>query len=283
MAEAELEETMAGVAGPVPVRNYRDPDFVRINRLYSRQFDFPLRVDPPSLRYMIATMPRSGSTLFSLSLWRTGSLGAPMEYLNLPNHETNIKSLGKGNLEEYWRQIVARRTSPNGVFGFKAFVTNLRQAADASPELLAHTGVDKVIFLTRRDRAAHAVSYARAIKTKSWFYGTNEQQAWEYDFSAINRAERWLVAQERSWEKLFRQLGVVPFRVVYEDFLEEKGATVNKILDWLNVPLVPSLFHVPLLKKQSGDNSRAWVDRYVAEKASRKARRPTDNIRTGGE
>lgn len=50
--------------------------------LYTREFDFPIRKGPPTTQLMIATMPRSGSTAFCLELWRTGLMGAPLEYVN---------------------------------------------------------------------------------------------------------------------------------------------------------------------------------------------------------
>jgi trehalose 2-sulfotransferase len=54
-----------------------------INRLYMAEFDFRTKVEQ-RLSYMIATVPRSGSTYFAIQMWRTGVLGAPMEYLNFP-------------------------------------------------------------------------------------------------------------------------------------------------------------------------------------------------------
>ena len=46
------------------------------------RFDFPPGGRPPELFYMIATMPRTGSSYLSHLLWGTGCLGAPLEYLN---------------------------------------------------------------------------------------------------------------------------------------------------------------------------------------------------------
>ena len=49
---------------------------------YEGKFDFPGRGTPPAITYMLATVPRSGSSYLSHLLWRTGCLGAPIEYLN---------------------------------------------------------------------------------------------------------------------------------------------------------------------------------------------------------
>ena len=46
---------------------------------YEGKFDFAPRREPPSRPYLLASVPRTGSTLLSHLLWRTGCLGAPLE------------------------------------------------------------------------------------------------------------------------------------------------------------------------------------------------------------
>jgi len=50
---------------------------------YTKVFDFDKYIDDPKIQLMIAATPRSGSTAFCLELWKTGLLGAPLEYANL--------------------------------------------------------------------------------------------------------------------------------------------------------------------------------------------------------
>lgn len=40
---------------------------------YEEKFDFPYRSQPPERTYILASVPRSGSTYVSHLLWRTGS------------------------------------------------------------------------------------------------------------------------------------------------------------------------------------------------------------------
>src|SRR3954452_13784534 len=49
---------------------------------YEGKFDFAPRVAGPERAYLLASLPRAGSTHFSHVLWRTGCLGALLEYLN---------------------------------------------------------------------------------------------------------------------------------------------------------------------------------------------------------
>lgn len=45
---------------------------------YEAKFDFPRRERAPERPYLLATVPRSGSTYVSHLLWATGCLGAPL-------------------------------------------------------------------------------------------------------------------------------------------------------------------------------------------------------------
>ena len=49
---------------------------------YEERYDFPERDGPPDRVYVLASLPRSGSTYLSHVLWESGCLGAPLEYLN---------------------------------------------------------------------------------------------------------------------------------------------------------------------------------------------------------
>ena len=49
---------------------------------YEAKFDFPLTAGQPEIVYLLATVPRTGSTYLSHILWQTGCLGAPLEYVN---------------------------------------------------------------------------------------------------------------------------------------------------------------------------------------------------------
>ena len=49
---------------------------------YEAEFDFPAYRGSARRPYMLASVPRSGSTFVSHLLWETGCLGAPLEYCN---------------------------------------------------------------------------------------------------------------------------------------------------------------------------------------------------------
>src|SRR5438445_9241334 len=87
---------------------------------YEGKFDFRRRVAAPDIPYMLASLPRSGSTWFSHLLWRTGCLGAPLEYLNFEAAGPYYFAASSPDVQrQLWECLAHRRTSANGVFGVK--------------------------------------------------------------------------------------------------------------------------------------------------------------------
>ena len=77
---------------------------------YEARFDFPHRATAPSRPYLLATVPRSGSTYLSHVLWRTGCLGAPLEYLNFdPSGTYGHASASPSEQQRLWGTFMRSR------------------------------------------------------------------------------------------------------------------------------------------------------------------------------
>lgn len=103
---------------------------------YEPAFDFPAQPQGPRLAYLLAAVPRAGSTWLSHQLWASGCLGAPLEYLNfkpggLYGHAADLPH----EQARLWRHALATRTSPNGVFGLKSFPGQLHHVQQFNPAL----------------------------------------------------------------------------------------------------------------------------------------------------
>lgn len=243
-----------------------------VRRLYSAAFDLPPRREPPGVSYMIATTPRSGSTHFCIQMWRTGVFGAPMEYINLGNVEDMVQRLGGGNVARYWEELQRVRTTPNGVFGYKAFVTNFEQIGKKTPELLPVVASDHVILLTRRDRISQAVSYARAAQTRVWFKGVTTSRAPEYRLREIRQADAFVDVQIQGWERLFKRTRVKPLRIFHEDVIADFPAVAARISETFGVSLdAASAIDIPGIEEQSDGLSAEWKARYVEDRARQDA------------
>jgi LPS sulfotransferase NodH len=144
--------------------------------------------DAPPRTYVVASLPRSGSTLLCNLLWDCGAAGAPKEYLNpmqLRDWELRLGApaarlrnallvgpavgalagrwgWGPARVQAHLARVRARR-SQGGWFGLKLHLHHLRRWAGAAPleELL---GPVRVLRIQRGDRLGQALSWARALQ-----------------------------------------------------------------------------------------------------------------------
>jgi LPS sulfotransferase NodH len=239
---------------------------------YEGKFDFPRREGPPELVYMLASIPRTGSTYLSHLLWQTGCLGAPLEYLNFEKTGPYFfASHSAENQTRLWRSVLHRRTSPNGVFGVKIFPVQLQALQQSNPALLGEVRPTRIVYLDRRDRTAHIVSYARATVTGVW---RKEQEkdlagAPAYSQEALEMAERGIEFQVAGWERMFRERGIEPLRLWYEDVVARPEQATRQVADYLGVALVPEAEKaVPPVLKQSAAGSEDWGTRYELSKGA---------------
>ena len=242
---------------------------------YEPQFDFPARERPPEKCWLLASVPRSGSTYVSHLLWATGCLGAPLEYLNFePAGPYGFASESPARQVELWRSALRRRTSPNGVFGLKAFPLLFQDVHAANPALVDEVmrtvfprgGPGRVVQLRRRDRTAHAISYARALMSGIWRkeQEPEERPEPEYSNEAMNRAMELIDRQEAVWQAMFRDLRIEPLEIWYEDVTDAPEAAVNSVANYLEVALDPgAAVAVPAIERQSQAGARAWAERHA--------------------
>lgn len=246
---------------------------------YEERYDFPYRPGPPDRPYMLATVPRTGSSYFSHLLWQTGCLGAPLEYLNfVPSGPARFAVEQPQAQAELWRSILRLRTSPNGVFGVKCFSLQMRELQQRNPNLLREVfsmlllrGAEtRVVRLKRRDRTAHAISYARAIQSGIW---RKEQEAGggasvEYSRPAVDQARAFLDRQESDWDALFNELRIEPLTLWYEDVAGRPGEAVRSVTAYLGVALDPAaVVAIPHVERQAEKDSKRWIGLYAQPSA----------------
>ncbi|HYD25784.1 MAG TPA: Stf0 family sulfotransferase [Croceibacterium sp.] len=242
---------------------------------YEAEFDFPLREPAPERPYLFASVPRSGSTFVSHLLWATGCLGAPLEYLNFEPAGPYGQAHGSPEAQSaIWRSVLQRRTSPNGVFGLKAFPMQLEWLNEANPMLVGQ--VMRTLFprgrplrmvqLRRRDATAHAISYARALLSGIWRKEQEPANRPEpaYSSAAVEHGARLIAEQEAAWAAMCRDLRVDPLVIWYEDALAEPERTIASVAAYLGVALDPAAaIAVPAIERQSQAGARDWADRHA--------------------
>lgn len=246
---------------------------------HEEKFDWPIFTGTP-LPYILASVPRTGSTYLSHLLWQTGCLGAPLEYLNFQpsGPQGSVSGLPEAQ-QALWRRTIAQRTSTNGIFGVKAFPLQLEELRLANPALLTSAmrfllrrgPESKVVQLRRRDSDAHAISLARASLSGIW-RAEQEREASsgpDYSEALLVRAKHELGIQEQAWRQMFGETGITPLILFYEDVLANPEDTVTRIADYLDVKLDPSqTLTVPEIKRQDQAGAQQWLDRHRQNKTA---------------
>ncbi len=231
-------------------------------------FDFPdLNALPTT--YVVASTPRSGSTLLCRALWATRHAGAPKEYFN-PEHMRDFRARwGHLPLPEYLRHLYRHRSSPNAIFGVKAHFHQIDQ-------LFLSQGFDlhemlrepRYILISRRDRLRAAVSWVKAEQTGIWNSEAPRPAAVHYDHQAIVARMAKLEADDRAWRAYFRCRGIEPHAVDYEELTADYEATVRAVLDFLGASGEIAEIAPPRLKKLADDVSEDWIVRFQSEQGN---------------
>jgi len=254
--------------GPIETPNSvcEDGEMHVASTLYLSRFDFATRKDAPTSELMVAGIPRSGSTAFCLELWRTGVLGAPLEYANF-NILKGVARWQANDKSKYWKELQAVRTSANGVFAYKFFVRNYIEIAHSAPDLLPFIAPTHVVYLTREDTLAQAISYSRAIRSGAWFAGgKNEPVNVDFDMPHIRQCYQSIGKQMRSWERVFALTGASVLRVTYEEMMRDSRDTVGRVVQHVfgrAVELDP--VHIPAIEVQRDRVSENWQRMLSAE------------------
>ena len=267
------------------------------------------RVD--GISYLVCATQRSGSTLlcellratevagvpdeYFENLRQTGLARQPQQYFADPSVHDIAERLAPmvpgrperpGEFEAWFRYVLQRATTGNGVFGAKMMwnyfdefrlrmgeLPGLGDLSSFNERLAVVFPRLKVIFIRRRDKVAQAVSLWKAIQTQQWRTESGsdaddredeETPRAEYDYRAIehllNELHRW----DARWEDWFHATGREPIRVIYEEFATTRAATIGRVLDALGVD-PPEPEGQKSMKRQADDLSMDWVARFRAD------------------
>jgi trehalose 2-sulfotransferase len=276
----------------------------------------------PHTSYLILATPRSGSYLCCEALINTGLAGYPTEYFGPIQTKALLQFLQPSDNSEWIAWILRRGTTPNGVFGgkliwqfYEDLVDRLRtiegQEKLSVSDVLSTTFPNlRYLWTTRRDKVRQAISYLKALQTRSWLsldlwdqqVGLpevgNEQQAMSnlrmawldltddpllnrkvtddpvFNYKAIERLRLGLEKDEVEIEEYCARSGIQPFKVVYEDFVDAYEETALQMLDYLQIPYPKDLvFGERKMQKQANAQSEEWLQCYYEFKQQEEAGR----------
>jgi LPS sulfotransferase NodH len=218
--------------------------------------------------YVVCALPRSGSSLLCELLFGTGRAGAPGEYFDAAMMKRFRRRWGTESFDDYLRSLLAKKTGPNGTFGFKA---HFFQLIEAFPGLSLEAAFPRLrhVYITREDRLRQAISWARAVQTHRW---SSEQEVHAehpevFRRDQIDRLIAGITERERRWEALFADRGADPLRITYEELVARPEETVAAVLGHIGVDDPGSVEVVaPTLRRQADGLTEQWVSRYRADR-----------------
>ena len=258
---------------------------------------------PPAISYLVCATPRSGSTLLCEMLRATGLAGNPLEHFEVLRHsglprqpreyfgglpDPDVLGLlrplevGRPKAEPAaaWRERILRQgATPNGAWGGKLMwghVDDLLSRArelngaelDLAPALRMLLGDVRLVYVTRADKVAQAVSLWRAVQTQRWRADADAPHHLYdgvYRFAAIDHLVTQLEAQDAAWcDWLAHGATSRPLTLAYDELVAEPRAAVGRVLRFAGLPAVDP--GEPPLRAQRDARSEAWAKRYETEK-----------------
>lgn len=255
-------------------------------------WDLPRPAAPPQT-YVVASLPRSGSTLLCRLLWGTGRVGAPKEYLNPMqlrdwsvrhgsrwDRVRNAPLQGKlvGALAGRWGRrgqwsdprltahlaAVRARRSSGGWFGMKLHHHHLIRWQH-HPTLAALLAAARWIRIEREDHLAQAVSWELALQTGQWAsWQPAGRRPPRYSARRIARRLRALDRGRRFWDDFLASRS--PVTLTHEELVRAPEATVRRVLAELGVDGAAAVaVPAPELRRQGNSRNRSWMERFRRE------------------
>jgi trehalose 2-sulfotransferase len=258
------------------------------------------------ISYFVCATQRSGSTLLCELLKGTEVAGVPDEFFEALRstgrprqsrqyfEDPTVAHLAArlattdpgtpeqlGDFEGWFPYALQRGTSNNGVFGakmmwnyFDDFRARLRELpglhdAPFDDALNAVFPKLRIVFVRRRDKVSQAVSLWKAIQTQQWRDEVDqpaESSRAEYDYQALRHLVSELHRWDARWEDWFHATGREPVRVIYEEFVDARAATVGRVLDALGIAPREGGGKGPM-RRQADTLSQDWVVRFRQDEA----------------
>jgi LPS sulfotransferase NodH len=258
-----------------------------------------------TLNYLVCATPRSGSTLLCETLRATSVAGRPLEHFEVLRHsgqppqprEYFAGAADRSVLQllapldppdpdpeppaDWWARIRREGATANGVWGGKLMwghVPELLARARGLPEVGQDAQLDDVLdmllgddlrllYVTREDKIAQAVSLWRAVQTQNWRAGHRPGPGEaQYAFAGIDHLRAQLVAHDAAWNAWFHTTGRRPHTIVYESMAADPGGVIANALAFLGLPETAA--PAPATLRQGDALSEEWARRYRAERAA---------------
>ena len=241
--------------------------------------------------YVIASTPRSGSSLLAAGLVATGVAGRPEEFFTpdyLGAYKEDLELSPHCSWTEYLTKVMAFAATENGVRGVKIHWRHVVSLARTlgfrgDPGVLLEVLFPAAVFvnIVRADRRAQAISLFRAETTGEWFRSSGspsdvrplglyltrpapKRPATDLacvapTYEQIVAMERSLDAEQAAWTNHFTTRRVKVLTVRYEDLDTDYRGEIARVLQILGAdPWHAAGLPDPPLERQSDHVNEHW-------------------------
>lgn len=212
---------------------------------------------------LIASTQRSGSTHLAHMLGQTHEMGVPHEYLNKSNFRYWRQRFRSKSFEEIFQENVQRRTTDNGTFSFKAHWSQFKAYKDVINPMTRNIGIEKAIWIGRKDQLSQAISLSIARQTGAYVAGAPMRSEPKYDYTHILRCANEINDQQMCWKSYFETPGAPKSILVLHEDVVGDPSTRETIRQFLG--LTKQLSSPPRIQKQANGLNRDWRERFLSE------------------
>ena len=256
--------------------------------------------------YVIASTPRSGSSLLAAGLVATGVAGRPEEYFTpdyIRSYKEDLKLPADCSWAEYLARVMAVAATENGVRGVKIHWRHVVSLARAlgfrgDPGVVLEALFPAAVFvnIVRADRRAQAISLFRAEATGEWFRALGSSRSarpWGLylarptpgqaaadltgvapTYEQIIGIERSLDAEQAAWTNHFTTRRLKVLTVRYEELDANFRGEIARVLQFLGAdPAHAAGVPKPPLERQSDHINEHWrrlIDQEHRDKSTPK-------------
>jgi trehalose 2-sulfotransferase len=241
--------------------------------------------------YVIASTPRSGSSLLAAGLVATGVAGRPEEYFTpdyIGAYKKDLNLPANCSWDEYLSKVMEFAATDNGVRGVKIHwrhVVSLAQALGLGddPGVVLERLFPTAVFvnIVRVDRRAQAISLFRAETTGEWFRSdgaSGSARSWGLyldrplsgeavadlpspapTFEQIVEIESSLDVEQAAWTNYFTTRRPAVLTVQYEELDANYSGEIARVLQFLGAdPAHAAGLPKPPLERQSDHVNESW-------------------------
>lgn len=188
-------------------------------------------------KFLILSTPRSGSSLFCDVLNKQGVIGECREWMNLRYIEaySRYKGTPEVRIEDYVNFVASHTVGGTGIFSLNMHIEQHVQLLQKKIDVFSMMTFDHVIYVTRKNKLAQAVSFAKAAISDQWSSeAAPKVEGVEPNMGQIAEALSHLIASEGLYEQQLKDK--VSKEYVYEDFRElDKTQAFRDVLGDLGI------------------------------------------------